>query len=168
MRHNANAVTLGAIRPTMINYTDFNKLKLGNFISDKITIQDCIDFEFMGDIWTGQKLGFTEFLNLESDPTNISSISVDLNRLSDEVVNEIASTIGLDIKKGMSEIEIYEIFGQPQKKYRFTKDRQTFDYIIGDKEYYYMSVTIHESFGLMYVVLTNHKETINKFIFRSD
>ncbi len=143
----------------IINYNDFNNLRLKNFVSNKQDIESFEDFEFMNGSWSGQSLGFTEWLQLDEDE-NTKSISLDLNNLSDKSINKVLSTIKLGVTKGMSRDSIIAIFGQPNNTENFVSDRVTFEYVIGSTEKYYLSLTVHNHSGLIYLVLMNYKNAI--------
>jgi hypothetical protein len=143
----------------IIKYNDFNKLRLENFVSSKQDILSFKDFEFMNGTWSGQSLGFTEWLHLDGNE-NTTSISLDLTNLPDTSINKILSTLKLNVTKGMSEESIITTFGQPHKTENFISDRVTFEYVIGSTEKYYLSLTIHHYNGLIYVVLMNYEDAI--------
>lgn len=143
----------------IINYSDFNNLRLEDFVSNEQNIQSFEDFEFMGGSWSGQSIGFTEWLQLDGDE-NTKSISLDLNNLSDKSITKILSILKLSVAKGMSADSAIAIFGQPKNIEKFISDRVTFEYIIGSTEKYYLSLTIHHHSGLIYVVLMNYKDAI--------
>jgi hypothetical protein len=146
----------------MIGYNDFSKLRLANFLSKETCVNNCAGYQFMGDVWTGQTVGFTECLQLQSNARDTQSISLDLNGLDSESINKIIALLGLDIYKGMEQEQVIETFGTPLTTERFMNDRQTFIYIVGNKEQYYLSLTIHQSDGLIYVTMMNHADTINQ------
>lgn len=143
----------------LINYDNFYKLKLADFVSNKEDIQEIDDWEFMNAIWYGESIGFTEWLQLKEGPKE-KSISIDLNNLADSSIDKIFSTLKLNLTKGMNKENILAQFGEPKNIESFVEDRITFEYIIGFNEKYYLSLTISDDDGLTYVVLMNHKETI--------
>ncbi|MFN8359048.1 MAG: hypothetical protein U0264_03950 [Candidatus Kapaibacterium sp.] len=147
----------------IINYDNFYKLKLADFVSNKEDIQELEDWEFMNAIWNGESIGFTEWLQLTEGPKE-KSISIDLNNLADSSIDKMFSTLKLYLTKGMSKENVLAQFGEPNNIESFVEDRVTFEYIIGSKEKYYLSLTITNDIGLMYVVLMNHKDTIKNLI----
>jgi hypothetical protein len=144
----------------LIDYKNFIRLKLEDFISEKKALRLVTAFEFLEDFWTGYCIGFTQWLQLE-DNENIKSISLDLNSLSEKSINQIIHAIGLKLKKGMTENDVLEYLGQPNKVKKYTEDRITYEYLVGIKDQYYLSVTISNERGLNYIVITNHAKTIS-------
>lgn len=142
-----------------ISYDHFYKLKLGDFIPNKEEIETIEEWEFMNSIWHGECLGFSEWLYHNDEP-NVRSISLDFSDLSNATINEIASSLNLEITKGMSKEEIVKTFGHPQNEVSYTSDRTTYEYIIGSAYKYYLSLTIDNEEGLDYLVLMNQPQTI--------
>lgn len=64
----------------------------------------------------------------------------------------------------MTKEDILTQFGEPNIIESFVDDRVTFEYIVGSNEKYYLSLTITHGNGLVYVVVMNHKDTINNII----
>lgn len=143
----------------IISYDNFYKLKLEDFISNKEDIEMLDNWEFMNDIWQGESVGFSEWLHL-SEETKEKSISLDLNDLSEASIDKISSTLKLKITKGMTKDNVVKLFGQPKNIESYVSDRLTFEYIIGSKEKYYLSLTVTDEEGLTYFVLMNHLATI--------
>jgi hypothetical protein len=144
-----------------INYDSFYKLKLSDFFADKEGIETLENWEFMDDIWFGEAIGFSEWLVLQHNIKE-KSISLDLNDFSDDMLSKIASALNLNIVKGLSKDAVMKQFGHPKNTVSFVSDRVSFEYIIGSIEKYYLSLTITDDEGLIYVVLTNHTQTITK------
>ncbi len=144
----------------IISYNNFYKLKLEDFIPNKEDIEKLEDWEFMNAIWHGESIGFTEWLQL-SEETEEKSISIDLNDLSDNAINKIMTTLKLNLTKGMTKDNVIQLFGPPKNIESFVSDRLTLDYIIGSTEKYYLSLTITDDEGLIYVVLMNHSASIH-------
>ena len=143
----------------IISYDSFYKLKLADFISNKEDIETLDDWEFMNAIWHGESVGFSEWLQLSDEPKE-KSVSLDLNDLSEASISKIISTLKLNIVKGMTKEDIVKIFEHPKNIEFFVSDRVTFEYIIGSTEKYYLSFTITDEEGLIYLVLMNHSHTI--------
>lgn len=143
----------------IISYNHFYTLKLADFISNMSDIEVLEDWEFMNAIWQGESLGFSEWLQL-SDAQKEKSVSLDLNDLLDTSVSKICSTLKLPVIKGMTKDEIISVFGAPKNIESFVSDRVSFEYIIGTSEKYYLSLTVTDDEGLIYLVLMNHAQTI--------
>jgi hypothetical protein len=146
----------------MITYREFEKLRLESFVTNPKEIRRLKNFEFMDKLWTGQAIGFTEWLQTGRLVKSTESISVDFDGLSKEEVNNILSTLDIDIKRGMEQRQVLELFGKPNKILTFVEDRKTFEYLIGKEEKYYLSLTVHNSEGLIYFVLSNYKGAIEE------
>jgi hypothetical protein len=144
----------------LIDYKNFIRLKLDDFISEKEAVRFVTAFEFLDDLWTGLSIGFTEWLQLEGNE-NIKSISLDLTSLPEKSINQIIHKIGLNLKKGMTANDVLQNLGKANKVKKYTEDRISYEYLIGIKDQYYLSVTISDDVGLNYIVITNHAKTIN-------
>ena len=144
----------------IIDYKNFIRLNLDDFISDKKVVRFVTGFEFLEEFWSGHCIGFTEWLQLEGNE-NIKSISLDLNSLPDKSINQIIHAIGLNLKKGMTENDLVQYLGQPIKVEKYTEDRITYDYLVGVRDQYYLSVTMSNEEGLNYIVITNHGKSID-------
>ncbi len=144
-----------------INYDSFYKLKLSDFFADKEGIETLENWEFMDDIWFGEAIGFSEWLVLQHNIKE-KSISLDLNDFSDDMLSKITSALNLKIVKGLSKDAVMKQFGHHKNTVSFVSDRVSLEYIIGSIEKYYLSLTITDDDGLIYVVLTNHTQTITK------
>ena len=143
----------------LINYRDFSAISLDSFVGNNVEIQNEEEFEFMNDLWAAQIIGFTEWLHLITDP-RIRSISLDLSELLDEQNAQIISALGLPVKKGMSKDEVLKLFGPPDSIEKFVEDRVSYQYLLGTVEKYYLSLTIQDQEGLVFIVFTNHAESI--------
>ncbi len=156
-------MNLSAQSMDIINYDNFYKLKLADFVSKKEDIKELDNWEFMNAIWSGESIGFSECLQL-SEESKEKSISLDLNNLTDSSLDSVFSSLKLNLTKGMTKEDVLAQFGEPKNIESFVKDRVTFEYIIGSKEKYYLSLTITHNNGLTYVVLMNHKDTIRSLV----
>jgi len=54
----------------MITHSDFKKLRLNQFFSD-LEPTKLENWEFMGNIWVGEAIGFSEWLCLEQTPNEL-------------------------------------------------------------------------------------------------
>lgn len=144
----------------IISHSDFGKLRLSEVWPENKEIQKVYDFEFMGDIWVGEKYGFTEWLQLENEPTVTRSISIPLSEIPSHFVQKVLGLIGLDLEKGMSKEEVFSKLGRPIKVNRFVDDRESHEYILGGPDEYYLSLTVQDGKGLTYVVFMNHPESV--------
>lgn len=143
----------------IIKYDNFYNLKLEDFIPDKENIRILDEWEFMNAIWHGESVGFTEWVQLTGDIKE-KSISLDLNDLPNTSIHKIFSALKLNVRKGMAKDDIIKLFGQPENIESYVSDRVSFEYIIGLSEKYYLSLTITDNGGLIYLVTMNHSDTI--------
>jgi hypothetical protein len=148
----------------IISHKEFGKLKLNQFLNKK-NITKLRNWRFMEDSWFGEAYIFTEFLRLYKSPfktkTKTKSISLELDRLGESTANKIIQKLGLELEEGMTIQEISNQFKSPV----FTcaqEDRISYEYIIGNKEKYYLSCTVFEKGGLNYIVMMNHKKSIRE------
>jgi|GEM_PF-989183 len=141
----------------LLPYKEFAILSLDQFLVEEPALQRDIaqleNWEFMGGIWHGQAIGFSEFLSLKTWPQELGSIAVDMLALSSRVVSSIFAVLRLAVTAGMSVSSIESSFGTPRKKLSFVADRFTYEYVLGDTELYRVSFTIQEGIGLSYVVV---------------
>ena len=143
----------------IISYENFYNLKLADFIENKEEIETLYDWEFMNAIWHGESIGFSEWLQLSDEPKE-KSISLDLCGLSEVSINKISSALKLNIVNGLTKEDIVTTFGFPKNTESYANDRVTLEYIIGSTEKYYVSFTITNEKGLIYLVVMNHSQTI--------
>jgi hypothetical protein len=136
----------------IISFGEFEKLRLQDFF-EKHDIQNLERWEFMGDLWIGDAVGFTEWLRLEKEPTKTRSISVDLRKHDNDILNRIFSTLKLPLKKGQKIEDLAAIFGQPVGFDKFVADRINYDFEIGKIEKFTISCTILNEGGLIYFVM---------------
>jgi hypothetical protein len=153
----------------LISYDKFGKLRLSDFFPGKKLSKDPKDpgeakrfqeqiveldnWEFMNKLWIGEAIGFTEWLRLRDDPTVLRSISIDFSDLPGKVSKAILKRIDLALRPGMTLDEIKKLLGKPTKSEAFVKDRKSFSFSSGDKEKYLIDCTIHDSDGLIYLVI---------------
>lgn len=143
----------------LINHSDFAKLRLENFISLKDDLESLTGWEFMGDHWIGEAIGFTEWLRLEVKPEETKSISINLDDFDSEELNNIFNTLKVPLKAGMSFEKIKNILGTPLNTESFVADRKSYEFIVGTKDEYYVSCTVINKTGLSYFVMMNHEKT---------
>lgn len=144
----------------MIGYNKFFKLKLTDFLDNHEEIESVSGWEFMDDIWKGETIGFTEFLQLESDDEKTRSISLDLTDLPNSTIDKIITSLDIALQKGMTKKDVIKSFGQPQNTLNFIEDRTTLEYIIGESEKYFLSLTITNDDGLIFITMMNHDLSI--------
>lgn len=114
----------------------------------------------MEDFWFGEAHVFTEFLRLYKSPFKTKSIALELDRLNELVCKDILFELGLPLKKGMRVNEINNYLPAPIAVFDRVQDRISYEYIIGEEEQYYLSCTVLNEGGLVYIVMMNHRKTI--------
>ena len=142
----------------LIPYCEFATLRLAQFLKAQPSMLARIaemegGWRFMGGVWLGEGLAFTDFLRLESLPDQLGCISLDLSSLPKHVSLDILGTVGLPIGPSMKREDIEERLGQPERVHVFAKDRKSFDFTIGRKWPYHVSCTVRNRGGLTYVVV---------------
>jgi hypothetical protein len=143
----------------LISHKEFGKLRLNQFLeSNQIESRD--NWQFMEDLWFGEAHVFTEFLRLYKSPFKTKSIAISLDTLEETVYEDILFELGLPLKKGMGLDEISNHLPAPIGVFDRVQDRISYKYIIGEEEQYYLSCTVLNEGGLVYIVMMNHKKSI--------
>jgi hypothetical protein len=141
----------------LIPYNEFKTLRLTHFYKPAFLwgspIRILKDWEFMGGLWVGEAVGFTEFLCLTSNDTELGSVAIDLFALPEKTSNSIFDALNLQLKPNITRQEVEYILGNPHNTRTFVKDRTTSDFIIGTKWKYHIDCTIHETKGLIFIVV---------------
>lgn len=142
---------------SLIPYKAFAGLRLRQFVVGsplEKEIQPRADWEFMGGLWQGEAISFSEFLCLESRPEELGSVSLNAEELPVEVVTSVLAKLQLPVKVGMRKEEVESILGQPDDQFNFVEDRVSYEYVLGTPEPYLVRLTIQNAIGLSYVVVT--------------
>jgi hypothetical protein len=141
----------------MICYEAFAKLRLAQFFPPGAEIARLEGWEFMGRVWVGEAIGFTEFLRLRDDPEITRSVALDLADLKPATAAVILSEMEIPVSKGMSmPMARSSLQCVPIADKRFRDDRHTFDFEIGRAEKFDISCTFLDDGGLVYVVVMRH------------
>ena len=131
----------------MIEHDEFQKLRLGHFFpSDRVV--ELENWEFDNRLWIGDAIQFSEWLRPAYRPNKTEYISLDFAGLPRSETDVVVSTLGMEIRAGMSFEEIAEIFGIPENRSSFTDDRVTLNYKINAAEPYRLSFTLLHDGGL--------------------
>ena len=74
----------------LIPFAEFAQLRLTEFLGAHPALLDKVahmegGWEFMGGMWLGEGLGFTDFLRLEAMPEELGCLSLSLAELPEEV-----------------------------------------------------------------------------------
>ena len=141
----------------MIGYEDFGRLRLAQFVPSDTGITAIENWEFMGRLWVGDAIGFTEFLRLRRSSEVTRSIAVDLAALTRETSAAIFAAIDLPLAQGISLQQACDVLhAEPNGVHQFSKDRDSYDFQIGGDESYDVSCTVLHDGGLTYVVIMRH------------
>ncbi len=141
----------------LIPYREFANLRLTQFLVEhshlQSTVQSLTDWEFMGDMWAGEAISFTEFLLHESLPNELGSLSLEVATLPPQVSEAVFHALHLPLRAGMSAHEVQACLGNPSKTMSFVPGRLTYEFTVGSECPYYVSCTVSASEGLTYVVV---------------
>jgi len=137
----------------MIDYAEFSRLRLSDFVRDPADVADLSDWEFMEHLWVGEALGLTEWLRLAEEPDVLRSLSLDLPTLPDSLAGRMLDALDLPLHFGMSLSELVLRLGEPTDVLRFGRDRTTYEFRVGETDVYDLSCTVHHRDGLIYLVV---------------
>ena len=136
----------------MISHDEFGKLHLGQFIPDE-EITHLKNWEFMGNVWLGEAIGFSEWLRLESDPNTLRSLALDLSEFPSEPCRRVLDVVDLPLKRGMSLKDIEEVLGNPIDVDEYISDRKSYSFRFQNGAAYDLSCTVLNEGGLIYLVI---------------
>ncbi len=137
----------------MITYRELAALRLKDFLPQSNEIEQVNGWEFMDKIWIGEVYGFTEWLRLQEDPDILRSVSLDLAYLDTDVADQIVEKLQVPLEYGLELEEVNKVLGKPVNQMLFVNNRITYEYLIGNSEKYYISATIDQEEGLVYLVV---------------
>lgn len=148
----------GKMLNELIPYGQFAKLRLAPFLEAHPSLLKRIaqmegGWEFMGGMWLGEGLAFTDFLRLESLPDELGCISLDMSALPQEVSLKVLDALGLPIRPFMKRKGIEACLGKSERTHVFVKDRRSFDFTVGCAWPYHVSCTVRNRGGLTHVVV---------------
>jgi hypothetical protein len=110
-------------------------------------------WEFMGQAWVGEAVGFPQWLMPEDSPNSLGSISLDLVDLPESASETILTRLGLALRRGMSALEAEAVLCTCLYTTRFVEDRPSHDFEVGAIDRYSVTCTIHQDDGLIHVVV---------------
>jgi hypothetical protein len=141
----------------LIPYNQFAKLRLKQFVGSDVEVTEGDGWEWMGGHWINEGISsFTSFSRLKDTPEETGGLEIDLDELPASSARAILGAIQLPLRSGMKLEEVYAVLGEPTKKDAFGKhvhDRQTDEFEVGSKEAYYVSSTVHNDSGLIYLTV---------------
>jgi hypothetical protein len=139
---------------TMISYEGFGRLRLATFLEPEAEIVRRDNWEFMDCWWLGDGHKFSEFLRLCNDPDVTRSVAVDFRDLTAGEASAIMSAVSLPLSHGMTRDDICRVLNtEPLGMQQFCADRKRLKFTVGDAEKYYLSCTVLNEGGLIYVVV---------------
>lgn len=109
-----------------------------------------------GEQWDATCSSNIEWFVLQSD-SRVRTICMYFDREPVSAVNGLCAVLDLPLKPGMLLHELHTLFGMPLQTMEFVETQDTFIYIIGDNEPFYLALTVHKQSGLRYAVCSNHK-----------
>lgn len=113
-------------------------------------VDDLDDWEFMGRMWVGEAIGFSEWLRPDDDPAQLGSLALALRDLPPELSERVLGHLQLPLSRGMDLAQIRGQLGDPVGTQRFVSDRRNFDFKFAG---YSISCTVHDADGLVYIVV---------------
>lgn len=135
----------------MISLTQFSTLRLKGFVDDVVALSD---WEFLGRVWIGEAVGFTEWLRAVEAPEALASVALALTALPVEVSTRMFARFELPLRAGMTLPEIASALEMaPMREQRFVKDRATFDFRVVGEDAFTLSCTVLEVGGLSHVLI---------------
>lgn len=146
----------------MIKYDQINSLRFSEYNSNHIEKCDLPDWEWMNVTWFIERDGFSWIGQPFNSKDETGALELDLVALPLQTTIDLFHVLELPLQKGYSESKINSILGSPIKKIDFTKDRFTNEYIYGQTDKYYLSCTVKQDEGLIFVSILKY-EIYEKF-----
>jgi hypothetical protein len=145
----------------LISYEQFSQLRMRHFAPADIEVSEIDGYEWMGGIWIHEGIGFTGIARHEDTPDEAGGVEVDLRELTESATLAILDAIHLPLRPGMGLEEVRSVLGEPEHTDVFVADRKSYDFTVGSRHPYYVSATIHDTNGLIYVVVIR-KDVLSK------
>jgi hypothetical protein len=147
----------------LISYNDFGRLRAAQFLPAGTPIYQEDSYEWMGGFWINEGIyGFTSVSRHEDLPNETGGLEIDF-RDSRTPILAMLNAIHLPLRPGMTLQEIQSFLGEPEHMDVFLADRKSYDFTVGERFLYYLSATVHETDGLIHVVVVR-KDVISKCI----
>lgn len=136
----------------MISHEEFGKLRLAPFAEGHhVDLLD--DWEYMGDTWVGEAIGFTEWLRRKSDPDVLGALSLDLVDLPSRTAAAVMKRVGLPLRRGMTLESIQAVLGAPRQTRVFVADRRTYEFKHGHPDSFSVGCTLLHEGGLVHLTI---------------
>jgi hypothetical protein len=137
----------------VLTHREFAGLRLAEFAPRK-HIRALANWEFLGRLWIGEAIGFSEWLRSYERPAVLESLALDMAELPEALVERVLARIGLPVRKGLTRRELVTLLGEPYETHVFADDRKTFEFRYGESDPYLVSCTVLNEGGLTYLVVT--------------
>lgn len=137
----------------LIPYEDFARLRMKQLAPGK-EVSESDGWEWMGGFWINEGIhGFTSLSRHEDTPDETGGLEVHFSDLSRGEVLAMLAAIHLPLRPGMTLPEVVAVLGQPEEIHVFVSERKTYDFTVGSRCPYYVSATVHDTTGLIYVAV---------------
>lgn len=145
----------------LIPYPQFSRLRMKQFAPADAEVSETDGHEWMGGFWIHEGIGFTGISRHEDTPDEAGGLAVAFRELPESAVLAIFDAIHLSLRPGMTLEAICSVLGEPGHVDVFVADRKSYDFVVGSRYPYYVSATVHESDGLIYVAVIR-KDVLSK------
>ena len=135
----------------LIPYSKFSKLRCKRFFPAGTEISAHGGFEWMNGIWKYEGVGFTWFGCLESDPNRTAGLEVYFDEVPPTTQRRLLRALGLPISSGMKITQLRQRLGIPDSTDVFASDRKTHNFVLGKRNAFRVSCTVHNRSGLVHV-----------------
>jgi len=138
----------------LIPYVEFGRLRAAQFAPAGTPIYESDGYEWMGGFWINEGIhGFTSLSRHEQTPDETGGLEINFRELSPADIEAMLGTIRLPLRPGMTLEEVHAVLGEPERTHVFVADRETYDFTVGSSDLYHVSVTVHETDGLIHVAV---------------
>jgi hypothetical protein len=137
----------------LIPYPEFARLRM-NHLAPGRQIFESDDWEWMGGLWKNEGIRTCTSVSYHEDmPDEAGGLEVDFRDLPGADVLAIFAAIHLPLRPGMTLQEVCAVLGEPEETHMLVHDRKTYDFTVGSCFPYYVSTSVHQADGLVYVAV---------------
>jgi len=129
----------------MLSHLPLSTLRLRTQLEPDARIVEHKEWEWMGNDWWYEGLGFTWFGRLGRDPAKTAAVELSLPELSVSQLAVLSTALAFPVKHGMSLREVTELLGQPVSSEQFVPDRKSYDFQVSSESAYRVSATIRNA-----------------------
>src|SRR5262245_50986568 len=130
----------------LISYAEFGRLRAAQFASAGTPIYQSDGYEWMGGFWINEGVhAFTSLSRHEQTPNETGGLEIAFREPSSAEIEAMLGAIRLPLRPAMTLQEVQAVLGEPERTHIFVADRESYDFTVGSRESYYVSVTIHET-----------------------